>query len=139
VGDLLVGGLVLRIPVSTVIRTLSGPSVVGALVELRTPSLRSPSRLIRATFGRKGIDELRVASPTLLGLTIGPLVTTDLLIGISADVVPMVGFSVVNFCCVVGANVGFSVFRTCFNSLWKPAERTSEDGRLAGVALDRIM
>jgi hypothetical protein len=69
-----------------------------------------------------GIDEeLRVRS--LVGSNVGPVVA-DQLIGISTDVGPITGFSVVSSWVVAGT---------------KPVGGTSDVGRLVGIALDRIM
>jgi hypothetical protein len=69
-----------------------------------------------------GIDEeLRVRS--LVGSAVGPVVA-NLLIGISTDVGPITGFSVLNSWAVVGT---------------KPVGGTSDVGRLVGIVLGRIM
>jgi hypothetical protein len=128
VGDLLAGDLVLRSTVPKLISTLSGPTLVWEPVEPpvgepRTAPLRESPRLIRTLSGltRLGDDEFRVIS--LVGPSIRPAVA-DLLIGISAD---------------EGSMLGFALFSPCSVADAKLAEGMSEDGRIVGVALDRIM
>jgi hypothetical protein len=118
----LVRDIVLR---SRLIRALFGPPLVGALADPLVGKRRLP-RLRITLFGPFGLlgskfGELRVRS--LVGSAIRPAVA-DLLVRLSADVGPIAGFAVVSTCSVPRA---------------KPSRGTSEDGRLVGAALDRLM